>query len=51
MDEQEKAEYDLMVRLEQFETLKEEMEELGVSTLDEVLAKIAELNQKLDSLE
>lgn len=44
------GEYDLLVELEQLETLKEEMEELGVSSLQEVEARIAELNSQLDEL-
>jgi len=50
MDEREKEEYDLMMELEQLESIKEEMEELGVSTLAEVEARMAELNRKLDEL-
>lgn len=44
------AEYDLMLQLEQLESLKEEMEELGVRTLAEIEARIAELNARLDGL-
>ena len=43
------AEYDAMVILERLESLEEDMEELGVSTLDEVRARIAELHQRLDA--
>ena len=50
MDELEKQEYELMMELEQMETLKEEMEELGVTSLAEVEARMRELNQKLDRL-
>lgn len=42
------GEYDLMLRLEQLESLEEEMEELGVKTLDEVRARIADLHRQLD---
>lgn len=51
MGEPEKEEYDLMMELEQLETLKEEMEELGVSSLAEVEARMRALNQKLDELQ
>jgi hypothetical protein len=42
------AEYDTMLRLERLESLEEEMEDLGVSSLDEVRRQIAELHRKLD---
>jgi hypothetical protein len=45
------AEYDLMMELDQLETIKEEMEELGVSSLVEIEARMAELHRKLDELE
>ncbi len=51
MEEPSEEEYDLMMELEQLETLKEEMEELGVSSLAEVEAKMKELNEKLDRLQ
>ncbi len=51
MDERDQAEYDLMMELDRLESLREEMEELGVSTLAEIEAKIRELNAKLDDLE
>lgn len=41
-------EYDDMEQLERLETLREDMEELGVRTLAEVVQRIAELHQKLD---
>ena len=41
-------EYEQMLLLEQLESLREEMEELGVSTLAEVEAKIAALHGQLD---
>lgn len=37
-----------MERLEWLESLREDMEELGVSTLQEVIARIDELHRKLD---
>lgn len=42
------GEYDAMLRLEQLESLEEEMQELGVKTLDEVRARIADLHRQLD---
>ena len=51
MEEPDEEEYDLMMELDQLETLKEEMEELGVSTLAEVEARMADLNRKLDELQ
>ncbi|MHB0870936.1 MAG: hypothetical protein ACYC66_13875 [Chloroflexota bacterium] len=50
MEEPNEEEYDLMMELEQLETLKEEMEELGVHSLVEVEAKMKELNERLDLL-
>ena len=49
--EQEQEEYELMMKLDEFETLKEEMEELGVSNLQEIDARIRELNLRLDNLQ
>jgi hypothetical protein len=43
------AEYDTMVQLERLESLEEEMGELGVKTLDEVRARIADLHKELDA--
>ena len=42
------AEYDTMLQLERLESIEEEMNELGVRTLDEVRKRIDELNRKLD---
>ena len=42
------TEYDDLELLEHLESLQEEMEDLGVSTLAEVVARIAELHQRLD---
>lgn len=50
MNEREKEEYDLMMELEQLESLKEEMEELEVTSLAEVEARMEELNRKLDEM-
>ncbi len=42
-------EYDEMELLERLETLREDMEDLGVTTLAEVIQRIKEMHQKLDS--
>jgi hypothetical protein len=41
-------EYDEMELLERLETLREDMEDLGVTTLEEVNRRIEELHRKLD---
>jgi len=41
-------EYDDMELLERLETLREDMEDLGVSTLTEVIQRIEELHQRMD---
>ena len=41
--------YEDMELLERLETLREDMEELGVSTLDEVIKRIADLHRQLDT--
>lgn len=41
-------EYDTMLVLERLESLEEEMEELGVRSLDDVRQRIAELHERLD---
>ncbi|HEU5439075.1 MAG TPA: hypothetical protein VFU88_07275 [Ktedonobacterales bacterium] len=41
-------EYDTMLRLERLESLEEEMQELGVTSLDDVRRQIAELHSELD---
>ncbi|HEX2923268.1 MAG TPA: hypothetical protein VHS28_04495 [Chloroflexota bacterium] len=51
MGEPEQEEYDLMMLLDQLETIKEEMEELGVSTLAEVEARIDDVSRKLDEMQ
>jgi hypothetical protein len=48
-DEVDEEEYDDMELLERLETLREDMEELGVTTLAEVIRRIEELHRKLDS--
>ncbi|HEY7984929.1 MAG TPA: hypothetical protein VID73_12215 [Ktedonobacterales bacterium] len=41
-------EYGAMIVLERLESLEEDMVDLGVTTLDEVRARIAELHRALD---
>lgn len=43
------VEYDDLELLEHLESLQEEMEDLGVSTLAEVVQQIEALHQKLDA--
>ena len=45
------SEYDALLRLEQLESLEEDMQDLGVTTLDEVRRLIAELHRQLDDAE
>ncbi len=49
-EEEESLEYKLMFELERLESLREDMEELGVKSLAEVEARIAELHIRLDAL-
>ncbi len=51
MEEPSEEEYQLMMELEQLESLKEEMDELGVSSLAEVEARMRELNLRLDEIQ
>lgn len=44
----EREEYSTMELLEWLETLREDMEELGVTTLQEVIARIEDLHRQLD---
>lgn len=44
-------EYDELTRLERLESLEEDMEELGVTNLEQVRAQIAELHRTLDERE
>ena len=48
-DDFDDEEYDDMELLERLETLREDMAELGVTTLDEVIQRIKELHQLLDA--
>ncbi|HLH61916.1 MAG TPA: hypothetical protein VKV20_09545 [Ktedonobacteraceae bacterium] len=41
-------EYDVMELLERLETLREDMEDLGVTTLAEVIERIDQLHRQLD---
>ena len=47
----EPEEYDALLRLEQLESIEEEMMELGVTTLEEVRHRIAELHREMDERE
>ena len=42
-------EYTKLDQLERLESIREDMEEFGISTLGEVIERIADLNQKLDN--
>jgi hypothetical protein len=46
--EEDEAEFTEMELLERLESLREDMEDLGVSTLAEVMQRIEELHQQLD---
>ena len=48
-DEADEEEYEDMDLLERLETLREDMEELGVTTLAEIIRRIEELHRKLDN--
>ncbi len=45
------TEYDTMLQLERLESIEDEMNELGVRTIDEVRARIEELHRELDQRE
>jgi hypothetical protein len=47
--EEEGKEYDEMELLERLETLREDMEDLGVATLEEVIQRIETMHRRLDS--
>jgi len=47
-DLEDEEEYDDLEILERLEGLREDMEDLGVTTLKEVIQRIEELNRKLD---
>jgi hypothetical protein len=42
-------EYDDMEILERLETLREDMEELGITTMTELIARIEQMHKRLDS--
>lgn len=44
----EEVEYDDLELLERLETLREDMEDLGVTTIAEVIQRITELHRQLD---
>ncbi len=46
---EDQIEYDEMELLERLETLREDMEDLGVKTLDELIQRIEELHRKFDN--
>ena len=48
-DEVEVLEYEEMILLERLETLREDMEDLGVTTLSEVVQRIEELHRRLEA--
>lgn len=43
------AEYDDLELLERLESLREDMEDLGIRTLDELIKRIDDLHRQLDS--
>ena len=48
-DIEDNEEYSAMEMLEILESIREDMEELGVTSLQEVIARIEELHQRLDA--
>lgn len=48
-EELDSKEYETMMELERLESIEEEMQELGVTTLDDVRRRIADLHSKLDA--
>ena len=48
-DARSEQEYDDMELLERLETLREDMEELGVTTLAELIRRIEEMYKRLDT--
>ena len=48
-DARSEQEYDDMELLERLETLREDMEELGVTTLAELMQRIEEMHKRLDA--
>jgi uncharacterized small protein (DUF1192 family) len=50
MDPLDHQEYEMLLLLEQLETLREDMEELGVTSIAELDARIAALQHELERL-
>ncbi len=48
MNKGEKKEFELLDQLERLESLREDMEDLGVKSLDDVNRRIEELHRRLD---
>ena len=48
-DEELDEEYDNLELLERLESLREDMEDLGIRTLDELIKRIDELHNQLDA--
>jgi hypothetical protein len=48
MNQLDEEEYDEMELLERLEALREDMEDLGVTTLSEVIHRIEEMHRRLD---
>jgi hypothetical protein len=42
--------YDLLIELDRLEEIREDLEEMGLRTLDEIEARIVELNELIDEL-
>jgi len=47
-DDFDPGEYNTLVELERLESLEEEMQELGVASLDDIRRRIEDLNAQLD---
>ena len=47
-DDFDPGEYNTLIELERLESLEEEMQELGVTSLDDVRRRVEELNAQLD---
>ncbi len=47
-DDFDPGEYNTLVELERLESLEEEMQELGVASLDDIRRRIEDLNARLD---
>lgn len=44
-------EYNLMIELEQLESLREEMTEIGVGSIEDIDQRLEQLHKQLDSLD